>query len=122
MFITQSKKTYRWHILLLLGILLGYSGLYAQNPTEISGIVIDDSVGNPIQFVNIYFEGTSEGTVTDENGKFFLKSKNSYDAIVISFVGYIKKTVRITPGQKQNISIKLESQLDRKSTRLNSSH
>ena len=111
MFITQSKKTYRQHILLLLGILLGYSGLYAQNPTEISGIVTDDSVENPIQFVNIYFEGTSEGTVTDETGKFFLKSKNSYDAIVISFVGYIKKTVRISPGQKQNISIKLKSQL-----------
>ena len=84
---------------------------YAQNFTEINGNVINEANGDPIQFVNIYFEGSSEGAITDSNGNFSLKTAGNYKAIVISFVGFIQQVSPITVGQNQDISIKLKSEL-----------
>ncbi len=84
---------------------------YAQKITEISGRVVDRLSGNAIQFVNIYFERTSVGTITDADGNFSLTSTENHDTVVISFVGYAQLLMPIQVGQKQRLSIKLSKQL-----------
>jgi hypothetical protein len=62
--------------------------------TKVSGQVVDDNNG-PVPYANVYFKGTSEGVITDENGKFYLESSNSYSDLVISFVGFTPKEVTL---------------------------
>ena len=55
-------------LLFLFGFVLLLSGsLLAQ--TKVGGTVVDNTNG-PIPYANIYFKGTSEGVISDENGKF----------------------------------------------------
>jgi len=58
--------------------------------TKVSGVVVDKN-NQPISYANIVFKGSNEGTVSDENGKFYLESAKPYTAIVVAFVGYVTK-------------------------------
>ncbi len=60
--------------------------------TKVSGIVVDES-GLPVAFANIIFKGSSEGTISNDDGVFYLESDNSYTALVVSFVGYDPKEI-----------------------------
>ncbi len=65
--------------------------------TKIEGVVSDDT-GMPIAFANIIFVNSSEGTITNDNGHFYMESDETYDAIKVSFIGY--ETIEIPLGQK----------------------
>jgi len=59
--------------------------------SQISGRV-SDTVGNPLQNVNVYDEGTFNGTTTNANGEFKLKleqTKESY--LIFKFWGFRPK-------------------------------
>ena len=73
-------KNLKIFILLLLSI----TASFAQ--TKVSGYVYDD-INEPVAFANIIFKGTTEGTITDENGKFYLESDETHPTLLISFIG-----------------------------------
>jgi outer membrane receptor for ferrienterochelin and colicin len=80
------------HISLLLGLLLSTVFLQAQT---LRGIVYEN-VNNdtiPLPGVNIYWEGTQKGTVTDAKGRFALKEAKGAHHLVFSFVGYANDTI-----------------------------
>ncbi|MFS4482451.1 DUF5686 family protein [Hyunsoonleella sp. 2307UL5-6] len=81
--------------------LLNISTIFAQ--TKVSGYVIDD-MNLPVSFANIIFSGTTEGTITDENGKFYLESEETRTALTVSFIGY--ETLNITLNKKVNYNLK----------------
>jgi len=72
-------------------------GLIGQ--TKVSGYVFDES-NEPVPFSNIIFKGSTEGTISDENGKFYLESENSYKELEVSFVGFETKLI---PLGKSNL-------------------
>lgn len=72
--------------------------------TKIDGIVTDES-GNPVAFANVLFQDSSEGTITNENGRFYLESDDTYDTVVFSFIGYESKTITLT--KKVNYGMKV---------------
>jgi hypothetical protein len=78
--------------------------LFAQ--TKISGVVLDDTK-QPLPYANVYFKGTSEGVITDENGKFYLESQNAYTDVVFSFVGFAPKEVHLDKPISLNLKITL---------------
>ena len=59
--------------LLYILFLLSF-GLSAQ--IKVNGFVVDES-DEPVPFANIIFKGSIEGTISDENGKFYLETSNS---------------------------------------------
>ena len=67
--------------------------------TKVSGHVYDDA-NDPVPYVNIYFEGTSIGTSTDENGTYYIEDDETHETIVYSFVGFQTQKVKLT--QKVN--------------------
>ncbi|WP_290845680.1 carboxypeptidase-like regulatory domain-containing protein [Flavobacterium sp.] len=68
-------------LLLLLAIFSG-------NAQTISGTVFDETK-LPLPGVSVYLDGTSVGTLTDENGKFSLSvAKRINTNLVFSFIGY----------------------------------
>ncbi len=63
----------------------------------------------PLPFVNVYWSGTTHGTVTDETGEFRLEKLSRGDyPLVISFVGYRNDTVLVEENRK-NLDIILTS-------------
>jgi hypothetical protein len=54
----------------------------------ISGKVVDEK-NNPLQGANIYFEGTSIGTISDQKGEFTLQINTKINSILlVSFMGF----------------------------------
>jgi len=70
------------------GILLGFS------QTKVSGYVFDEN-DQPVAFANVLFKGSTEGTITNEDGRFYLESENTWNAVIISFLGYEVKEVAL---------------------------
>jgi hypothetical protein len=65
-------------------------GLSAQ--IKVNGLVVDE-FDEPVSFANIIFKGSTEGTISDENGKFYLESENTYSELEVSFVGFETKLI-----------------------------
>ena len=83
------------HKLVTLLVLLGNAyGLFAQT---ISGVVTD-AAGDPLEAVNIYWAGTSVGTLTEADGQFLLKTIPDEQRLVASYVGYRPDTLVVTTG------------------------
>lgn len=58
-----------------------------QQKHRVTGVVVDD-VGEPIIGANVIGKGTTNGTITDFDGKFSLSVES--DAVLhISYIGYI---------------------------------
>ncbi len=54
----------------------------------------------PLPFVNVYWRGTQDGTVTDENGRFAIARHDSREhKLVFSYVGYASDTLLVREGQ-----------------------
>ena len=60
--------------------------------TKITGKVVDE-MGEPLPGANVVVKGTTNGSATDFDGKFILNASSNTGAVVVSFVGYNKKTV-----------------------------
>ena len=71
--------------------------------TKVSGYVYDE-FDAPISFANIIFKGSTQGTITNENGKFYLESDDNWDAITVSFIGY--ETLTVPLDKKVNYDLK----------------
>ncbi len=79
-----------------------------DNLTRIWGTVNDATTGEPLPYVNISFQGTTIGTVSDINGKFYLESYEATDTLKISFIGFDPTYYAVKKGQTQTISIALK--------------
>ena len=79
----------------------GIISVFAQ--TKISGHVLDEQ-NESVPYANVFFKGSTEGTITDENGKFYLESQNTWETVVVSFLGY--ETIEIPLNKKVNYDLK----------------
>lgn len=77
--------------------------------TKVSGVVYDTN-GETLPFVNVLFKDSHEGTITDENGKFYLESKSSYSILLISYLGFTPKEIPLTSPTTYNLVIELEEE------------
>ena len=72
--------------------------------TKVSGIVVDET-GGSVAFANIFFKGSTEGTITNDDGRFYLESDTDYDVLIVSFIGY--ESQEITLASKVNYEMKI---------------
>ena len=67
--------------------------------STISGKLMGSDMNAPLAGANVIEKGTTNGTMTDFDGVFTLKTQSSSGEIVISYVGYVKKTIPFTGDQ-----------------------
>ena len=72
---------------------------------KISGVVTDATTNEPLIGVGISVQGTTQGTITDADGKYSIDVPGSASTIVVSYVGYKKQ--EITAGNNMVINISL---------------
>ncbi|WP_339608977.1 carboxypeptidase-like regulatory domain-containing protein, partial [uncultured Planktosalinus sp.] len=92
----------------LLLVVLSLS-LNAWSQTKVSGKVLD-TFNEPIPFANVVFKNSNEGTITDENGRFYVESDATYSTLIISFVGYQTKELELDRRTSYDLVIKLEEE------------
>jgi hypothetical protein len=88
--------------------------IHMTSQTKVGGHIIDIN-NEPVAFANVIFKGSSEGTISNENGRFYLESEERWDTLVISFVGF--ETLILPLKEKLTLNLKLvlndtASQLD----------
>lgn len=101
-----SFRIYRTILTLILGLFLS-AGAYAQQ-ISVKGTV-KDQTGEPVIGANVLVKGTSNGVITDIDGKFML-SAGKNDVLLISFVGYTSQEVPVT-GKDLNVILKEDTEL-----------
>jgi TonB-linked SusC/RagA family outer membrane protein len=74
---------------------------------DVSGTVKDRN-GLPIPGVSVVAKGTSNGTITDSDGKFKLSVASNAETLVISFVGL--KTQEVEISKKTTLNVVLEEE------------
>lgn len=89
------------HLILLFMFCLSLQMMAQQR--SITGVVVD-AKNEPVIGASIVEKGTSNGTITDVDGKFLLKVESNI-TLVISYIGYEAQEILL--GDKTNISVVL---------------
>lgn len=97
---TQTRK----RILSSLGLIL-FSVSFVLAQVLVKGTV-KDNLGEGVPGASVQVKGTSQGTITDLDGKFSLNVPNKNTTLVISFIGYITVEVKADPQKPMMISLK----------------
>ncbi len=92
--------------LYLFFLLIFFTG---WSQTRVSGVVIDEA-GEPVPFANVIFEDSSEGTITSEDGKFYLNSPNDHRAVKFTFVGYQPLVLPLEKSRNLNLEVVLKEE------------
>jgi hypothetical protein len=92
----SSLSAFKTSLLLsILFFLMGIGSSFAQTIT-IEGTVVEELSGEPIPGANVYFENTTTGASTDQDGFFSFKTYLSgKKTLIISFVGFHKASYSV---------------------------
>lgn len=88
----------------LLSVLLA---MRAQ--TVVSGVVTDRQTGNPLPHVSVLAAGSGEHTVTNDDGRFTLKTTSRPSYIQLSHIGYKTRRQQLADGATENLHLVLTS-------------
>jgi CarboxypepD_reg-like domain len=95
--------------IILFITLLVCINVHAQSSFSISGSVINETTGMPMQGASVFAQNTTLGTVSNEAGKFTLTLPNGGYDLVISFTGFKTEVRRITTSDASDkVDIKLK--------------
>ena len=81
-------------------------GLYAQK--QVSGVVVDAN-GDPVIGASIQAKGTTQGTISDYEGKFEMDVPESVKTLVVSFVGMA--TQEVPAGKNLKVTLQENSEV-----------
>jgi len=79
--------------------------LHAQEELTVTGEVIDAATEEPLPGVSVVIEGTTIGTITDEEGRYSLEVREPSDVLEFSFIGYMTQIIEV--GDQRTIDVEL---------------
>lgn len=96
------------HCLMLFVFSIMSLALYAQSQT-VNGIV-KDVLGEPVVGASILEKGTTNGTTSDIDGKFTIKTKSGA-TLLISYIGYETQEIKAATGKQMEITLSENAEL-----------
>lgn len=99
---TQKLRNF----LALAAFLLVSTYAFAQN--TVTGIV-KDKAGDPLIGVSVVEKGTTNGNITDADGKYSIKVDQG-KTLVFSYIGYVTQEIKVT-SNSLNVELKEDNQL-----------
>lgn len=79
------------------------------NASNVTGVVVDAS-GVPLIGVNVLEKGTTNGTITDFDGKFTLNVSSPNAKLVISYIGYVSQEVLAPKNGELKVVLKEDTE------------
>ena len=75
---------------------------------QVTGKVIDSKTREPLDYVNVFYEGKNTGEQTDEDGRFVIKEDSTWKELTISSMGYQTQKIKLKDfGRNKDITVKL---------------
>lgn len=93
--------------IIILCLVFFPAGVWAQSNT-ITGVVVDYQTKDPLIGVSVVQKGTTNGTITDIDGKFSLNAPSG-STLTISYLGYVNQDV-VANSNSLNIDLKESSE------------
>ncbi|WP_343912125.1 TonB-dependent receptor [Aquimarina litoralis] len=90
-------------------LLLYHFNSYAQQGYELTGIVTSVETNTPIPGVSVLVKGTSNGTVTDFDGKYTIQV-SSGDVLQFTYIGLTTQTITISNQTTLNVKMEEDSE------------
>ena len=90
------------------------------NAGQLSGLITDDK-GALLPYASVLVKGTGIGTTANDLGKYSLQLNPGKYILVCQYVGYGREEKSVTIANA-DLTLNFKLSVDRKSTRLNSSH
>ncbi|HEX4849406.1 MAG TPA: DUF5686 and carboxypeptidase regulatory-like domain-containing protein, partial [Puia sp.] len=78
---------------------------------KLTGIVTDDK-GNPLPYASVFVKGTSRGTTTNNQGRYFLDLQEGTYTIVCQYVGYARQEKSVEIHQ-ESVTLNFQMPLQR---------
>lgn len=79
-------------------------------PTVITGTVVDES-GEAVIGANVLLQGTSQGTITNMNGRFELNVSDLPVTLEISYIGFVRQSVKVSSAKPVVVTLKSDNQV-----------
>ena len=89
-------------------IIINKQARTVSSTKNISGVVKDET-GEPVIGANVVVKGTTNGTVTDMNGRYSLEVPEG-GVLQISYIGYNTQEVKVGSGDVVNVSLRADSE------------
>jgi len=95
-------------------ILLFALPLFVQAQESMKGMVLEviDGQEVPLMGANVYWQNTSIGAMTDADGKFSVPYAKEHKKLVISFIGFETKTLKVNSNKFIRQVLEATSNLD----------
>ena len=93
----------------ILLVFLFFAGINSWSQTRAGGVV-KDAAGDPVPFVNVIFPNSTEGTITSEDGRFYINSPKDHDSLRFTFVGYKSHAIPLKKGNNTGLEIILQEE------------
>lgn len=90
----------------LFVLCLGVVKLSAQ----IKGVVTDSETGDPIPYLNVYYDGKGVGTITDIDGQYTISVHSGWTKLTFSMVGYGTEVRNVSVNTKK-LDVKMKPDL-----------
>ena len=95
------------------GIEKQFSTVTQQVGKTVVGVIVDET-GLPIIGANVVEKGTTNGTVTDMDGKFSINVSSDDAILVVSYIGYVDQQFAVKSQKKGSSDISRDSLLKKK--------
>ena len=103
-------RTILWRRGLSMMLFVLFSVTVAMAQVLVRGTVVDQT-GESVIGASIQVKGTTQGTITDIDGKFSLGVPNKKSIIVISFIGYATKELQVDTSKPMSIVLEEDTKV-----------
>ncbi len=93
-------------IFFVLVLCMGVAKLSAQ----IHGVVTDAETGEPIPYLNVYYDGKGVGTITNLDGEYSISARPGWTELTFSMVGYSTRVLKVSQ-KTGRLNVKMKSDL-----------
>lgn len=80
---------------------------------SVKGVVMEEKKDGklvPMEFVNVYWQKSTNNTTTDSTGYFFIAhGPDDGDKLIVQFLGFTPDTIKVSPGQYVSVVFKEEA-------------
>src|SRR4051812_43211021 len=106
-FISMRKLYYRkfCQLLTLMLVVIGISHQARAQSTTITGRVTTTDGAEPLPGVSVVVKGTTDGTITDVNGKYSIAVPSRESVLLFSYIGHLSEEVVV--GERSSIDVSM---------------
>lgn len=96
-------------ILLFLPSITSLRANPSQDSKIVTGVVISSTDNQPLVGVSVLVKGTTNGTITDLDGKYSINVKSGY-TITFSYIGYVSQSLAVAGKSVINVTLNEDQQ------------